>query len=82
MKSKPKTIQKFANIIIRLDNVIISDETDYSTYTIDQIHKYVQFTIDEKYIGKTVHVTYIRYIMKSNGVVRYRGDDSFMMNIK
>lgn len=78
---KSKTIQKFANIIVKIDDNIILEETDYSTYTIDQIKKFVQFTVDEKYVGKTVHVNYIRYIKKSNGVVRYRGDDSFSMQI-
>jgi len=79
---KPKTLQKFANVIVKYQDNIILEETDYSTYTIDQIKKYVQYTIDESYSGKTVHVTYIRYIKKDNGVVRYRGDDSFLLDIK
>lgn len=79
---KPKTIQKYANIIVRYNDEIILEQTDYSTYTIDQIKKFVQYTIDESYSGKRVQVNYLRYIKKDNGVVRYRGDDSFNLDIK
>ena len=79
---KPKTIQKYANIIVKYNDDIVLEQTDYSTYTIDQIKKFVQYTIDESYSGKRVQVNYIRYIKKDNGVVRYRGDDSFNLEIK
>lgn len=78
---KPKTIQKYSNIIVRLDDNIILEQTDYQTYTIDQIKKFVKYTLDDSYHGKIVNVTYIRYVKKSNGVIRYRGDDSFQLEI-
>lgn len=77
---KSITINKYTNIIVKLDESNLLDEI-CNVYNIIDIKKHVTKKLSNDYKGKTVEVVYIRYIEKDNGIIRYRGDNSFNFEI-